>query len=148
MKRKVEETSRPPLGEIRIIIGGSLAGQLSKSKKSYLKVVQNVQLSGRSPRTMTTDEQAITFTDVDAERVHHPHDDAIVNCRLYYKKGVGGQQKFSRYFILPCLSADEARTRPTLSSKLTLGRIRWNEDTACRHCHITCRGGGIPTTGS
>ena len=26
----------------------------------------------------TTDEQAITFTDEDAERVHHPHDDAIV----------------------------------------------------------------------
>ena len=25
----------------------------------------------------TTDEQAITFTDEDAERVHHPHDDAI-----------------------------------------------------------------------
>ena len=23
------------------------------------------------------DEQAITFTDKDAERVHHPHDDAI-----------------------------------------------------------------------
>ena len=27
---------------------------------------------------MTTDEQAITFTDADAKRVHHPHDDAIV----------------------------------------------------------------------
>ena len=26
----------------------------------------------------TTDKQAITFTDEDAERVHHPHDDAIV----------------------------------------------------------------------
>ena len=25
-----------------------------------------------------TDEQAITFTDEDAERVHHPYDDAIV----------------------------------------------------------------------
>ena len=24
------------------------------------------------------DEQAITFTDKDAERIHHPHDDAIV----------------------------------------------------------------------
>ena len=24
------------------------------------------------------DEPAITFTDADAERVHHPHDDAIV----------------------------------------------------------------------
>ena len=26
----------------------------------------------------TTDKQAITFTDEDAERVHHPYDDAIV----------------------------------------------------------------------
>ena len=43
-----------------------------------MKVVQNVQLSGQSPRTRTTDEQAITFTNADAERVHHPHDDAIV----------------------------------------------------------------------
>ena len=25
-----------------------------------------------------TDEQAITFTNEDAERVHHPHDDAVV----------------------------------------------------------------------
>ena len=78
MKGKVEESSRPSLGEIRVIIGGSLAGQSSKSKKTYLKVVQNVQLTGRSPRTRTTDELAITFTDADAERVHHPYDDAIV----------------------------------------------------------------------
>ena len=78
MKGKVEESSRPSLGEIRVIIGGSLAGQSSKSKKTYLKVVQNVQLSGRSPRTRTTDELAITFTDADAERVHHPYDDSIV----------------------------------------------------------------------
>ncbi|XP_030930899.1 uncharacterized protein LOC115956740 [Quercus lobata] len=78
LKGKVEETSRPPLGEIKVIIGGSSVGQSSKSKKTYLKVEQNVQLSGRSLRTTTTDEQAITFTDADAERVHHPHDDAIV----------------------------------------------------------------------
>ena len=44
----------------------------------YLKVVQTIQLSGRSPRTKVMDELAITFTDADAERVHHPHDDAIV----------------------------------------------------------------------
>ena len=53
-------------------------GQSSKSKKTYLKVVQNVQLSGRSPRTNSLDEPAISFTDEDAERIHHPHDDAIV----------------------------------------------------------------------
>ncbi|XP_065627830.1 uncharacterized protein LOC136066831 [Quercus suber] len=45
LKRKVEKSSRPPLGEIRIIIGGSTC-QSSKSRKTYLKVVQNVQLSG------------------------------------------------------------------------------------------------------
>ena len=78
MKGKIEESSRPPLGEIRIIIGGSSTGQSSKSKKAYLKVVQSVQLSGRSPRARSTDKQAITFTNEDAERIHHPHDDVIV----------------------------------------------------------------------
>ncbi|XP_030970001.1 uncharacterized protein LOC115990293 [Quercus lobata] len=78
MKGKMEESSRPPLGEIRVIIGGSSIGQSSKSKKAYLKVVQSVQLSGRSPRVRSTDEAAITFTDEDAERIHHPHDDALI----------------------------------------------------------------------
>ena len=61
-----------------MIFGGSSTGQLSRSKKTYLKVVQNVQLSGRSPKTRNQDEQAITFTDEDASRIHHPHDDAII----------------------------------------------------------------------
>ena len=78
LKGKAEESPRPPLGEIRVIIGGSSTGQSSKSKKAYLKVVQSVQLSGRSPRARSMDEQSITFTDKDAERIHHPHDDAIV----------------------------------------------------------------------
>ena len=78
LKGKVEESSCPSLGEMRVIIGGSSASQSSKSRKTYLKVVQNVQLSGQSPRTTTIVEQAITFTDADTERVHHPYDDAIV----------------------------------------------------------------------
>ena len=41
-------------------------------------MVQNVQLSRRPPRTKEADKQAITFTDKDARKVHHPHDDAIV----------------------------------------------------------------------
>ena len=61
-----------------MIVGGNLTGQSSRSKKTYLKVVQNIQLSGRSPKMRTPDEQAITFTDEDASRIHHPHDDAIV----------------------------------------------------------------------
>ena len=60
-----------------MIIRGGSTGQLSRSRKTYLKVVQNIQLSGRSPKTRTTDKQTITFTDEDAVRIHHPHDDAI-----------------------------------------------------------------------
>ena len=78
LKGKAEESSRPPLGEIRVIIGESSTGQSSKSKNAYLKVVQSIQLSRRSPRARSTDEQAITFINEDAERIHYPHDDAIV----------------------------------------------------------------------
>ena len=61
-----------------MIVRGGSTGQLSRSRKTYLKVVQNVQLSGRSSKTRTTDEQSITFTDEDAIRIHHPHDYVIV----------------------------------------------------------------------
>ena len=78
LKANVEESSRPPLGVIRMIIEGGSTGQSSRSRKTYLKVVQNVRPSRRSPKTRTTDEQAITFTDEDAAMIHHPHNDAIV----------------------------------------------------------------------
>ena len=42
LKARVEESSQPPLGEIRMIVGGNLTGQSSRSKKTYLKVVQNI----------------------------------------------------------------------------------------------------------
>ena len=77
LKAKVEESLRP-LGEIRVIIRGTSTGQSSKSRKTYLKAMQNVQLSGRSLRMSGVDELAITFIDEDAGRIHHPHDDAIV----------------------------------------------------------------------
>ena len=78
MKGKVEEPSPPLLGEIRVIVVGTSTGQSSKSRKTYLKAVQNVQLLGRPPRTRGANKQTITFTDEDAKRVHHPHDDAII----------------------------------------------------------------------
>ena len=46
LKTNVEKSSRPPLGEIRMIVGGGSIGQSSRSRKTYLKVVQDVQLSG------------------------------------------------------------------------------------------------------
>jgi len=78
LKGKIEEPSRPLFREIRVIVGGTSAGQFYKLRKTYLKVVQNIQLSGQSLRTRWADEQAITFTNEDTGRVHHPHDDAII----------------------------------------------------------------------
>ena len=39
MKGKAEEPLRPLLGEIRVIVGGTSIGGLSKAKKTYLRVV-------------------------------------------------------------------------------------------------------------
>ena len=61
MKGKVEELERPPLRKIRIIIRGTSTGSLSKTKKTYLREVQNVQIFGRPPRMIREDEPAITF---------------------------------------------------------------------------------------
>ena len=47
MKGKVEEPSWAQLGEIRVNVGGISARRSTKSRKTYLKVVQNVQLLDR-----------------------------------------------------------------------------------------------------
>lgn len=56
MKGKVEELVRPSFGEIKMIVGGTSIGSSSKAKKTYLRVVQNVQLSRRPPRMIREDE--------------------------------------------------------------------------------------------
>ena len=78
MKGKAEEPVRQPLGEIRVIVGEISTRSLSKAKKTYLRVVQNVQLTGCPSRTSRLEELAITFTGKKARRLHHPHDDATV----------------------------------------------------------------------
>ena len=77
MKGKAEESLRPPLIEIRVIMGGTLIGSSSKAKKTYLRVVQNVQLTDRPLRVIRANEPTISFTDEDARRLHHPHEEVI-----------------------------------------------------------------------
>ena len=77
--RRVDERQRPPLGDIRMIIGGTAAaGSSKKARKTYLRMVQNVQLTGGVPRIANRESPIVGFTDEDARRLHHPHDDAIV----------------------------------------------------------------------
>ncbi|XP_023899215.1 uncharacterized protein LOC112011053 [Quercus suber] len=131
LKARLEEPSRPLLGEIRVIIGGTSIGQSSKSRKTYLKIVQNVQLSGLSPRTRTMDEQAITFTHEDAERVHHPHDDMIVITLLivdYTTKRVlvdnGSSADILYYPTFQQMRLGRDQIRPVHSPLVGFGKIK------------------------
>jgi len=78
MKGKAEEPAHQLRGEIRMIVRGTLIGSSSKAKKTYLREVQNVQISRRPPRMIREDEPTIIFMNEDARRLHHPHDDVII----------------------------------------------------------------------
>ena len=74
--RQVEEWPRAPLGEIRMIVRGST--MVRSSRKTYLRMVQNVQLIGCSPKLTWMDDPMISFTEEDAWRVHHPYENSLV----------------------------------------------------------------------
>ena len=62
-----------------MIVGGTSAFGLSKkARKTYLRMVQNVQLMGFIPKMMQIDSPVIGFTEEDVKRLHHPHDDTLV----------------------------------------------------------------------
>ncbi|XP_030923137.1 uncharacterized protein LOC115950023 [Quercus lobata] len=77
--RRENEHPRPPLGDIRMIVGGTTAsGSSKKARKTYLRMVQNVQLMRFVPKMARIDKPVIEFTEKDAKRLHHSHDDALV----------------------------------------------------------------------
>ena len=62
-----------------MIVGGIMAtGSSKKACKTYLKIVQNVQLTSSVPKMLRIYNPVIEFLEKDARRLHHPHDDALV----------------------------------------------------------------------
>ena len=62
-----------------MIVGGTAAaGSSKKARKTYLRMVQNVQLTGIVPKIARREGPIIRFSEEDARRLHHPHDDALV----------------------------------------------------------------------
>ena len=75
------ENDHPRLlvGDIRMIIGGTTTTRSSKKdRKTYLKMVQNVQLTGSVPKIARKESPVIGFLEEDARRLHHLHDDALI----------------------------------------------------------------------
>ena len=77
--RRDNERPRPPIGDIRMIVGGTaVTGSSKKARKTYLKMVQNVQLTSTVSRIAQRESPIIEFSEEDARCLHHPHDDALV----------------------------------------------------------------------
>ena len=62
-----------------MIVGGiATFGSSKKARKTYLKMVQNVQLTNFVPKIAWINNLIIKFSKEDAQRLHHPYDDALV----------------------------------------------------------------------
>ena len=62
-----------------MIVGGTAeTGSSKKAQKTYLRMVQNVQLTSSVPKMARIDNPVIGFLEEDTRRLHHPHDDALV----------------------------------------------------------------------
>ena len=62
-----------------MIVGGTaITGSSKKARKTYLRMVQNVQLTGSIPKITRRESPIIGFSEEDTKRLHHSHDDALV----------------------------------------------------------------------
>ena len=62
-----------------MIIGGTTAsGSSKKARKTFLRMVQSVQLTGFVPKIARVNNPIIGFSKEDARRLYNPHDDALV----------------------------------------------------------------------
>ena len=62
-----------------MIIGGTTTTRSSKKvHKTYLQMVQNVQLTGFVPKIARREGPIIGLLEEDTRRLHHPYDDALV----------------------------------------------------------------------
>ena len=61
-----------------MITGDSTSSSSKKARKAYLRMVQNIQLTGYAPKMARVDNPVIGFTEENVRHLHHPHDDALV----------------------------------------------------------------------
>ena len=66
-----------------IIKGTATTGLSKKARNTYLRMVRNIQLTGSIPKITQRESPIVGFSEEDARRLHHPHDDAlVVNIRV------------------------------------------------------------------
>ena len=58
--------------------GTATTGSSKKARKTYLRMVQNVQMMGIILKMPRVDNLIIGFSEEDSRRLHHPYDDTLV----------------------------------------------------------------------
>ncbi|XP_075650162.1 uncharacterized protein LOC142620721 [Castanea sativa] len=77
--RRDNDRPKQPIGDIRMIVGSTMTARSSKkARKTYLRTVQNIQMTSSAPKMSRIDNPPIGFSKEDARRLHHPHNNALV----------------------------------------------------------------------
>ena len=61
-----------------MIVGGTATRSSKKACKTYLRMVQSIQLMGFIPKMARIDNPIIRFSEENARHLHHPHNDALI----------------------------------------------------------------------
>ena len=115
-----------------MIVGGTATTGLSKkARKTYLRKVQNVQLTGSVPKIARRESPIIGFSEEDARRLHHPHDDALVVSIRVGDYNVhrmlvdnGSSTDILYYLAFQQMGINKARLIPTNAPLVGFGGIR------------------------
>ena len=115
-----------------MIVGGTATTRSSKkARKTYLRMVQNVQLIGFVPKIAQRESPIIGFLEEDARCLHHPHNDVLVVSvwvRDYNVHRVlvnnGSSVDILYYPTFQQMGIDKARLIPTNASLVGFGGTR------------------------
>ena len=115
-----------------MIAGGTTTTRSSKkARKTYLRMVQNVQLTAFVPKIARRESPIIGFLEEDARRLHHPHDDALVVSIRIGDYNVhpmlvdnGSSADILYYLAFQQIGIDRARLIPTNAPLVGFGGTR------------------------
>ena len=115
-----------------MIIGGTAAtGSSKKARKIYLRMVQNVQLTGSVPKIARKESPIIGFSEDDVRCLYHPHDDALVVSVWVGDYNVhqilvdnGSSADILYYLAFQQMGIDRARLIPTNAPLVGFGGTR------------------------
>ena len=97
-----------------------MAGSSKKARKTYLCMVQSVQIPGRPPKAAKVGNRVISFTEDDARQLHHPYDDSLVislSISIFNTRRVlvdnGSSANILHYLVFQQLRIDKERLLPS-----------------------------------